>query len=125
MLLKAFKAKIHRATVTGADLNYEGSITIDQKLLDASGIRIYESVWIWNCNNGERLMTYVLSGEYDSGTICLNGAAARLCQPGDLVIITAFSDMTSDELDNFKPTVVMVDKNNKISNITRESGQKG
>jgi aspartate 1-decarboxylase len=122
MLLKVFKAKIHRATVTAADLNYEGSITIDKDLLHASGMRKYEAVWIWNVTNGQRLMTYILEGEPGSGVICLNGAAARHCQPGDKVIITAFVDVTPEELDTFEPTVVMVDDKNKVKEVRRGSG---
>jgi aspartate 1-decarboxylase len=122
MLLKIFKSKIHRATVTGADLLYEGSITIDSNLLDAANLKKFESVWIWNINNGERLMTYILPGERHSGTICLNGAAARLCQPGDKVIITAFADMSPEELETFSPTVVMVDDTNRIKTVLNTSG---
>jgi len=122
MLLKIFKSKIHRAKITGANLQYEGSISIDQDLLDAANLNILESVWIWNINNGERLMTYIIPAERGSREICLNGAAARLCQPGDLAIITAFADMTPEELKTFKPTVVMVDENNNITRVLNESG---
>ena len=123
MLLKIFKSKIHRATVTKADLDYEGSISIDKTLLDAAHIFKYEAVWVWNINNGERLMTYAIEGEKDSGVVCLNGSAARLCQPGDLIIITTFAEMTLKELKSFSPTVVLVDKKNKIKNIFSDSGR--
>ena len=122
MQLKIFKSKIHRATITAADLHYEGSITIDYKLMETANIYKYEAVWIWNINNGERLMTYVIEGEPDSGIICLNGSAARLCQPGDLVIITSFVDMTPQELLMFEPTVVLVDEHNKIKKVLHASG---
>ena len=117
-----FKSKIHRATITGADLNYEGSIKISGDLLDASNIRPLEAVWVWNCNNGERLMTYTLRGEDNTGVIELNGAAARLGHAGDLIIITTFADMTEEEADNYKPTVVLVDEYNKITKVVNQSG---
>lgn len=122
MLIKMFKSKIHRVTITGADLNYEGSIKISGDLLDAAKMREYEAIWIWNCNNGERLMTYILRGENNSGIIELNGAAARLGAVGDKIICTVFADMFPDEADNFKPTVVLVDENNKITSVVNESG---
>ncbi len=122
MLVKIFKSKIHRATITGADLNYEGSIKIDADLLEAANMFEYEAVWIWNINNGERLMTYTLKGPRGSGIIELNGAAARLGQKGDLIIITTFADMSEEKAESWKPTVVLVDANNKIKNIYNESG---
>jgi len=109
-----FKSKIHRATVTDADLNYVGSITIDRDLLDASGILEYEQVHVVNINNGARIETYVIEGERGTGTICLNGAAARLFQPQDKVIIIAYANMSPEEAKLFKPNAVMVDDNNKI-----------
>ena len=117
-----FKSKIHRATLTGANLDYEGSIKIDSDLLDASNILEYEAVWIWNVNNGNRLMTYTLRGEAGSGVIELNGSAARLGHKGDLVIITTFADMTELEAKEFKPTVVLVDSNNKVKLVSNISG---
>ena len=96
-------AKIHRATVTDADLSYEGSITIDRALLNATGILPYERVQIVNCNNGERLETYVIEGESGSGTICLNGAAARKCQKGDTVIIICYRHMETTEAQSYGP----------------------
>lgn len=115
MFLTLFKGKIHRATVTEANLNYMGSITIDKTLLDASGILPGEKVQIVDNNNGNRLETYVIEGDADSGVICLNGAAARLVQPGDTVIIIAYALMTPEEASVFQPRVVMVDAQNKIT----------
>ncbi|HRI48378.1 MAG TPA: aspartate 1-decarboxylase [Ignavibacteriaceae bacterium] len=112
-----FKAKIHRATVTLAELYYEGSITIDKRLLDAADILPYEKVQVVNVNNGSRLETYVLEGERDSGIVCLNGPAARLGYPGDEVVIITYSQMSEDEAKKHTPTVVLVDKQNRISKI--------
>jgi len=120
MFLTMFKSKIHRATVTQADLNYVGSITIDEALMDAAGILPNEKVQVVNNNNGARLETYVIPGPRDSGVICLNGAAARLVQPGDTVIIITYAAMDRDEARNYKPTVVLVDEQNKISRIIEE-----
>ncbi len=114
MLLTMFKSKIHRATVTEANLNYVGSITIDEDLLDAAGILPGEKVQIVNNNNGERLETYTISGERGSGIICLNGAAARRVQPGDTVIIIAYCMIDALEAKSFKPNVVILDANNAI-----------
>ena len=115
MFLTLFKGKIHRATVTEANLNYMGSITIDGTLMRAAGILPGEKVQIVDNNNGSRLETYVIEGEADSGVICLNGAAARLVQPGDTVIIIAYALMTPEEAASFQPRVVMVDEQNRIS----------
>ncbi len=109
-----YKGKIHRATVTEANLNYVGSITIDKTLMDAAGILPGERVQIVNNYNGARLETYVIEGEADSGAICLNGAAARLVQPGDNVIIIAYCWIDEEEVKDFKPKIVFVDENNKI-----------
>lgn len=117
MLLNMFKGKIHRATVTEANLNYVGSITIDSKLLEASGILPGERVQIVNNNNGNRLETYVIEGEPDSGVICLNGAAARLVQPGDNIIIIAYCWLDQEEIKTFVPKAVFVDENNKIVEV--------
>lgn len=114
MLLTMFKSKIHRATVTEANLNYVGSITIDEDLLDAAGILPGEKVQIVNNNNGERLETYTISGERGSGVICLNGAAARRVQPGDTVIIIAYCMIDATEAKSFIPNVVILDANNAI-----------
>lgn len=114
MLINMFKGKIHRATVTEANLNYVGSITIDRELLDASGILPGERVQIVNNHNGERLETYTIEGPAGSGVICLNGAAARLVQPGDTVIIIAYAWMEEAQAHGFKPKVVYVDRENRM-----------
>ncbi len=114
MLLNMYKSKIHRATVTEANLNYVGSITIDKTLMEASNILPGEKVQIVNNYNGARLETYVIEGAADSGVICLNGAAARLVQPGDNVIIIAYCWVTEEEARNLKPKIVFVDEKNKI-----------
>ena len=114
MLLEFLHSKIHRATVTDANLNYVGSITIDETLLKAANIKVGQKVDILDVNNGERFQTSVIRGAADSGQICLNGAAARKVQPGDKVIIVTYAYFTPEEADNFEPTVVMVDDNNKI-----------
>lgn len=102
-------SKIHRVTVTQANLNYIGSITIDSALLKASGILEGQRVWIVDNNNGERFDTYVIAGEENSGVICLNGAAARKVQPGDVIIIMTYAMMTTEEAKEFKPTVIFPD----------------
>ncbi len=114
MLLEFLYSKIHRATVTDANLNYVGSITIDETLLKAANIREWQKVEILDVNNGERFQTYVIKGKANSGEICLNGAAARKVQPGDKVIIVTYAQLEEQELQNFKPTVIIVDDNNKI-----------
>lgn len=106
MLIEMMKSKIHRVTVTEANLNYIGSITIDKRLLEAAEILPGQRVWIVNNNNGERFDTYVIEGEADSGVICLNGAAARKAQPGDIVIIMTYAQMTPEEAKEWKPKVV-------------------
>jgi aspartate 1-decarboxylase len=115
MLLNMFKSKIHRATVTEANLNYVGSITIDKVLMDAANILPGERVQIVNNFNGARLETYVIEGAPGSGVICLNGAAARLVQPGDNVIIMAYCWVTEEEARQLKPNVVFVNEKNQIS----------
>ena len=109
--------KIHRATVTEADLNYVGSITVDQDLLDAAGSCVNEKVAIVNNNNGERLETYTIPGERGSGVVCLNGAAARLVQKGDIVIIMSYVMLSEPEIAAHEPKVVLVDENNKIRDV--------
>ena len=106
MLIEVLKSKIHRATVTEANLNYIGSITIDEDLMDAANIIANERVYIVDNNNGERLATYVIPGKRGTGAVCLNGAAARKVQPGDVVIIMAYATMEFEEAKTFKPTVV-------------------
>ncbi len=114
MKLNMFKSKIHRATVTHADLSYEGSVTIDSDLLEAADIAPYEAVHIWNVTRGTRLVTYALKGPKGSGAVCINGAAAHLNQPGDLVILATFAEMTREEARAHVPTVVRVDAKNRI-----------
>lgn len=114
MLQEFLYAKIHRATVTDANLDYVGSITIDKALLKASGIKVNQKVDILDVNNGERFHTYVIEGEENSGCVCLNGAAARKVQKGDIVIIVAYALLNEEEQKTFAPKVVHVDKNNKI-----------
>ncbi len=109
MLIHILKSKIHRVTVTEANLNYIGSITIDQDLLDAANILPNERVSIVNNNNGERFETYVIAGERGSGVVCLNGAAARKVQPGDIIIVIAYAIMDAEEAKTFQPTVVFPD----------------
>jgi aspartate 1-decarboxylase len=109
-----FKSKIHRATVTHADLDYEGSVTIDEDLLDAARIWEYEAVHVWNITRGTRLETYALKGERGSGVICINGAAAHLNRPGDLVILATFAEMEESEARTHQPTMVMVDGQNRV-----------
>ena len=109
MIVTILKSKIHRVSVTQANLNYIGSITIDEDLMDAANIIANENVSIVNNNNGERFETYVITGERGSGTICLNGAAARLVQPGDVIIIMAFAMMEMEEARKFKPAVIFPD----------------
>ena len=113
MLLSMLKSKIHRATVTDANINYVGSITIDSDLMQLAGIYEFEKVLVADVNNGTRLETYVISGEPGSGCICLNGAAANLCNIGDTVIIMAFGLVDSSEANEVQPEVVFVDENNK------------
>lgn len=115
MNISLLKGKIHRATVTQAELNYVGSITVDEDLLDAVGILEYEKVQIVDIDNGNRFETYTIAGERKSGMICLNGAAARCVHTGDKVIIMSYADMTPAEAKEHKPTVVFVDENNKIT----------
>lgn len=108
-----FKSKIHRATVTDADLNYEGSITVDENLMDAADMMHHEQVHVWDVNNGERFQTYVIPGPRGSGTICVNGSAARKVQRGDLVIIATFAAYDEAEARRHQPTCVYVDAQNR------------
>lgn len=109
MLIEMMKSKIHRVTVTEANLNYVGSITVDRALLKAANILEGERVWIVDNNNGERFDTYTIGGEEGSGVVCLNGAAARKVQPGDVIIIMAYACMTPEEAKDFKPAVIFPD----------------
>lgn len=117
MILNLLKSKIHCATVTEANLQYMGSITIDEALMDAAHILPNERVQVVDNNNGARLETYVIPGPRNSGVICLNGAAARCVQPGDVVIIMAYAFMTEDEARSYVPTVVMVDGQNAVREV--------
>lgn len=117
MLTQVLKAKIHRATVTQAELDYVGSITIDEALIEAAGLREYERVQVVDINNGNRLETYIIAGERNSGVICLNGAAARLVEIGDKVIIMAYVWLNEQELEHYAPTVVFVDDDNKALHV--------
>lgn len=117
MQVSLMRTKIHRATITEADLNYEGSLTVDEDLMDAAGMVNFEKVHVVNITNGSRLITYLIKGERGSGTICLNGAAARLGHEGDKVIIIAYADMPLDKAKTFKPVVVLVDDDNNITSV--------
>ena len=117
MIVRALKSKIHRAIVTDADINYIGSISIDKNLMKAANLLEYEKVQVLNITNGNRLDTYVIEGDEDSGQICINGAAAHLVSPEDIVIIVSYCDIEHEALKSHKPFVVHVDDNNKIINI--------
>lgn len=120
MFVNLMKSKIHRARVTEANLNYVGSITIDEDLMDTADIMRNEKVQIVNNNNGNRFETYVIPGERGSGVICLNGAAARLVQPGDTIIIISYGMFEKNEAKQFNPTIVFVDENNKVVEVKGE-----
>lgn len=111
------KSKIHRATVTDADLNYEGSVTIDSMLIQAANLVPYEQVDIYDITNGSRLTTYVIEGAAGSGEICINGAAAHHVKPGDLVIIAAYARVSESELASFEPRVIQVDQQNRVVQV--------
>jgi len=112
--LHLFKAKIHRATVTHADLDYEGSVTISGELMDAAGMLEHEQVHVWNVTRGTRLVTYTIRGDDHSGIVCINGAAAHLMKSGDKVILAAFAEVDASEAASWQPKVVFVDDQNKI-----------
>ena len=121
MQIEMLYSKIHRATVTDANLNYVGSITIDQDLLDAAKMRVGQKVEILNINNGERFSTYIIRGERGKGDICLNGAAARKAHQGDKIIIVAYASYDEKELENYKPTVVLMNEHsNTIASVHEE-----
>ncbi len=117
MFLEVFHSKVHRATVTDANLHYQGSVTIDKTLLDAVGMYCHQKVQVVNISTGARIETYVIEGQPDSGVICLNGAAARHFQVGDLVIIMAYCFLTEEELKNHSAKTVVCDENNKIEDL--------
>lgn len=114
MILNMLKCKLHRATATEADLDYEGSITIDKDLMDQTGLLLNEQVDVLNITNGSRLTTYVIDGKRGSGQICINGAAAHLVNKGDLVIICAYAQMNENDAKSFKPTILLLDSQNKV-----------
>ena len=126
MHLTMLKSKVHRATVTQAELDYVGSLTMDKDLMDAAGMLPYEQVAVVNINNGARFETYLIEGERGSGVMCLNGACARLGQVNDLIIILTFAQMTPEEAQDFEPKAVHVDRDNRITSIeplTRMAGE--
>lgn len=125
MQRKMLKSKIHRATLTGADLQYEGSITIDKDLMEAADIIPYEAVCVWDVNNGSRFETYAIEGERGSGVVCVNGAAARLVAPNDLVIIASFVSMDNAEALAHEPKLVFVDDRNMILPTRMEKAGQG
>ncbi|MFP4098742.1 MAG: aspartate 1-decarboxylase [Alphaproteobacteria bacterium] len=114
MIINMLKCKLHRATVTQADLDYEGSISIDKNLMEQAGLLLNEQVDVLNITNGNRLTTYVIEGKRDSGMICINGAAAHLVNKGDLVIICAYAQMKEEKAKSFKPTILLLDPQNKV-----------
>ena len=118
MTITMLKAKIHRATVTQAELDYVGSITVDMDLLEQAGILEYEKVQIVDVNNGSRFETYTIAGERGSGVMCLNGAAARMVQTGDKIILMAYAQVTPEEASEPRPTVLFVDEKNKVTKVT-------
>jgi aspartate 1-decarboxylase len=125
MKRKMLKSKIHRATVTGADLEYEGSVTIDSKLLAAADILPYEAVDIWNVTYGTRFQTYAIEGQPGSGTICINGAAARLVSKGDKVIIASWLEISDEQAAGYQPKLVFVDDSNVPTSQEKESPGQG
>ena len=114
MMLTMLKSKIHRATITEADLNYMGSLTLDPLLIEAADMLVYERIQVLNINTGARFETYIIEGERGSGTVCLNGAAARLGQPGDLIIALTYATIDEEEARNHHPKIVHVDAHNKV-----------
>ena len=118
MTITMLKAKIHRATVTQAELDYVGSMTVDIDLLEQAGILEYEKVQIVDVNNGSRFETYTIAGERGSGVMCLNGAAARMVQTGDKIILMAYAQVTPEEASELRPTVLFVDEKNKVTKVT-------
>ena len=118
MTINMLKAKIHRATVTQAELDYVGSITVDMDLLEQAGILEYEKVQIVDVNNGSRFETYTIAGERGSGVMCLNGAAARMVQTGDKIILMAYAQVTPEQASELRPTVLFVDEKNKVTKVT-------
>ena len=122
MIIKLLKSKIHRATVTEADLNYMGSLTLDEDLMDAAGLKEFEKIQVLDITNGSRLETYIIRGKRGSGEVCINGAAAHLIHEGDLVIIVSYCQLTENESLNHKPNIVNVDNENKVIYSSVEEG---
>lgn len=122
MLVRMFKSKIHRATITQADLHYKGSLTLDPILIEAADMMPYEEIHILNINTGARFSTYIIEGERGKGECCLNGAAARLGQPGDMVILITYAQMEAAEARKHQPTIVHVDDNNRITEVVTGDG---
>ena len=122
MIIKLLKSKIHRATVTEADLNYIGSLTLDEDLMDAAGLKEFEKIQVLDITNGSRLETYIIRGKRGSGEVCINGAAAHLIHEGDLVIIVSYCQLTENESLNHKPNIVNVDNENKVIYSSVEEG---
>lgn len=120
MLLEILKSKIHSATVTDKHIEYEGSITVDEKLMKECGIREHEKVHVFNKNNGERFETYAIKGRPGSGIICINGAAARKVETGDIVIIVSYCFLAPEEADSFVPKIIYMDSKNKIKKIAKQ-----
>ena len=120
MIIEMLKGKIHRATVTEADLHYEGSITLDEDLMDAAGFREFEKVQVLDITNGSRIETYIIKGKRGSGEVCINGAAAHLVHKGDLVIVVGYCQMTEEEATFHQPRIVHVSANNKITSTCNE-----
>ena len=120
-MLRTFcKAKLHRATVTDANVQYTGSLTIDAALMEAADLLPYEQVHVYDVDNGARLVTYCIEGPRDSGMICVNGAAARLVSPGDKIIVAVFAQYSPEELKTFRPTFILLDERNRIRQVTTE-----
>ena len=122
MIIKLLKSKIHRATVTEADLNYMGSLTLDEDLMDAAGLIEFEKIQVLDITKGSRLETYIIRGKRGSGEVCINGAAAHLIHEGDLVIIVSYCQLTENESLNHKPNIVNVDNENKVIYSSVEEG---
>lgn len=120
MMRHMFYSKVHRATVTEANLNYAGSLTLDPLLIEAAGMLLHERVQVLNINTGDRFETYVIEGERGSGVVCLNGAAARLGQPGDLIIAITYAWMDEEEARQHRPTIVHVDAKNRITRVEKD-----
>mgnify|MGYP001174554792 CR=1 FL=1 len=114
MIIEMLKAKIHRATVTNADLNYNGSLTLDENLMDVSGLHEYEKIQVLDITNGSRIETYIIKGERGSGEVCINGAAAHLIQKDDLVIIASYCQIKNSDIKNHIPRIVFVNKKNQV-----------